>query len=235
MPKGSPSTNNARIRELANKVFLRTAGGPNRPRVIASPTVFPAVRRLEAAFPTLQAEVDTLLRNRDIPKYGTFDPVRAAQVSEDWKLYYAYMFGRPNELARAELPSLLSFAESTPNVVNAFVSILDPGVPLPPHKDPYAGILRYHLGLRIPKDNPPTIRLDRDYYTWKEGEGVVLDVSLEHEVINESEEPRVIVIIDFRRPMGMFAGLLNRYFLWQKKKWAPQFVDASKYDVMHAA
>ncbi|MBP0452926.1 aspartyl/asparaginyl beta-hydroxylase domain-containing protein [Kitasatospora sp. RG8] len=232
--KGSPSVNHPRMRALTNWVFLRASGGENRPRIIPSRTAFPAVRKLEAVFPTLQAEVDELLKNRNIPKYGTFDPVRAAQVSEDWKLYYAYMFGRPNELARTEIPSLLAFAESTPNVINAFVSILDPGVRLPPHRDPYAGILRYHLGLRIPKDNPPRIRLDRDYYTWKEGEGTVLDVSLEHEVINESEEPRIIVIVDFRRPMGVFADLLNRYCLWLKRKWAPQFVEAAKYDVMHA-
>ncbi|MFG3055760.1 aspartyl/asparaginyl beta-hydroxylase domain-containing protein [Kitasatospora sp. NPDC048239] len=232
--KGSPSVNGARLRAITNWVFLRAAGN-DRPRIIPPRTVFPAVRKLETVFPTLQAEVDELLRNRNIPKYGTFDPVRAAQVSEDWKLYYAYMFGRPNELARTELPSLLAFAESTPNVINAFVSILDPKVPLPPHRDPYAGILRYHLGVRIPTDNPPRIRLERDYYTWREGEGTVLDVSHEHEVINESEEPRIIVIVDFRRPMGVFADLLNRYCLWQKRKWAPQFVEAAKYDVMHAA
>ena len=156
------------------------------------------------------------------------------RCSTEWRLYYAYMFGKPNDLARTDLPSLLAFAESTPNVVNAFISILDPGVRLPAHKDPYAGILRYHLGIRIPEANPPRIRLDQDYYTWKNGEGAVLDVSFEHEVINESDEPRIIVIVDFRRPMGMYADLINRYFLWLKRRWAPQFVDASKYDVMHA-
>lgn len=63
----------------------------------------------------------------------------------------------------------------------------------------------------------------------------MLDVSVEHEVINTSEEPRVVVIIDFRRPMGFFASALNRYMLRLKRKWAPQFVEASRYDVMHAA
>ncbi|MEV0375353.1 aspartyl/asparaginyl beta-hydroxylase domain-containing protein [Streptomyces sp. NPDC050636] len=231
--KGSPSINNQRLRALYNWVFLRKAGGKNRRRIIPSHAVFPEVWELERQFPALQAEVDALLASRSIPTYGTFDPQRAAQVSEEWRLYYAYMFGNTNELAKKDCPTLLSFAQSTPSVVNAFISILEPGVTLPSHQDPYAGILRYHLGIRIPTDNPPRIRLADEYYEWKEGEGTVLDVSLEHEVINESDESRIIVIIDFRRPMGPLAGLLNRYCLWQKRKFAPQFVEAAKYDVMH--
>lgn len=166
--KGSPSVNQPRIRAVTNWIFLRAAG-PDRPRVILPEKVFPAARELEERFPALRAEIDALLEKRTIPAYGAFDPVRAAQVSEDWKLYYAYMYGQSNELARDEVPTLLSFAQSRPEVVNAFVSILDPGVELPPHKDPYAGVLRYHLGVRVPRVNPPHIRLDQDRHTWKEG------------------------------------------------------------------
>jgi aspartyl/asparaginyl beta-hydroxylase (cupin superfamily) len=233
--KGSPSVNHPRMRAITNWIFLRGAGGEDRPRILSPREFFPAARKLEERFPAIRAEVDELLSHREIPRYGNFDPVRAAQVSEEWRLYYAYMYGQSNELAREECPTLLDFAESTPNVVNAFISILEPGVTLPAHRDPYAGVLRYHLGVRIPAENPPRIRLDRDYYTWNEGEGVVLDVSFEHEVINESDQPRVIVIVDFHRPMGPFASLLNRYCLRLKRKWAPQFVDAARYDVMHAA
>ncbi|WIM99834.1 aspartyl/asparaginyl beta-hydroxylase domain-containing protein [Actinoplanes oblitus] len=231
--KGSVSVNHPRIRAATNWIFLRAAGGAKRPRIMAPQQYFPEVRALEEKFPALQAEVESLLARREIPRYGAFDPVRAAQVSEDWKLFYALMFGQPNELARAECPTLLEFAESTPTVVNAFISILEPGVPLPPHRDPYAGVLRYHLAIRVPTDKPPRIRLEDEYYQWKEGEGVVLDVNHEHEVINESGQARVIVIIDFHRPLGPFAGLLNRFMLRRKRKWAPQFVEASRYDVMH--
>ncbi|MGC4804948.1 aspartyl/asparaginyl beta-hydroxylase domain-containing protein [Micromonospora sp. DT233] len=230
--KGSPSVNNATFRKFANWFFVRAAG-PDRPRIHEPHGIFPESRRLEAQFDALKAEVEALMERRSIPKYGNFDPVRAAQVSEDWRLYYAYMFGKSNELARRDLPTLLAFAESTPNVVNAMISVLEPGVALPAHQDPYFGFLRYHLGIRIPRVDPPHITLDGQQYTWKEGEGVVLDVSFEHEVLNDTAEPRVIVIVDFRRPMGFFAGLLNRYCLMLKRKWAPQFVDAAKYDVMH--
>lgn len=232
--KDFPSVSGARFRVFANWVFLHRSGR-DRPRIMSPYEVFPPARELEAKFAAVQAEVDALMARRTIPKYGNFDPVRAAQVSEEWRLYYAYMFGATNELAREDLPTLLEFARSVPTVVNAMISVLEPGVPLPSHQDPYAGIMRYHLGIRIPSVNPPHIRLDRDTYFWKEGEGVVLDVSFEHEVSNNSTEPRVIVIVDFRRPLGPVADLLNRFCLWRKRKWASRFVDAAKYDVMHDA
>ena len=231
--RGSVSVNGARFRAFANAVLLRTAGGPDRPRLLPAAEVFPAARELEDRFPELKAEIDALMEKRAIPRYGAFDPVRAAQVSEDWKLYYVQMFGVENELAARECPMLSHFARSHPEVVNVFVSILDPGVGLPSHRDPYAGILRCHLGVSVPAVDPPRIRLDRDWYEWKEGEGVVLDVDFEHEVVNDSPEPRVIVIVDFRRPTGPVTDLFNRACLRRKRKWAPNFVDASRYDVMH--
>lgn len=63
----------------------------------------------------------------------------------------------------------------------------------------------------------------------------MLDASFEHEVVNTRSSSRVIVIIDFRRPMGSAADLLNRYCLRLQRKWSPQFVDAARYDVMHDA
>jgi aspartyl/asparaginyl beta-hydroxylase (cupin superfamily) len=231
--RGSLSVNNVWIRGIANAIVLRKSGGDRRPRILPPEEVFPASQELIARFDDLKKEVDELLSRREIPKYGIFDPLRASQVSEDWRLYYVQMFGMTNELARHDLPTLYDFATSRPEVVNAMISVLDPYVPLPRHRDPYAGILRYHLGVSIPKENPPRIQLDRDWYEWKEGEGVVLDVFFEHEVINSSPEPRIIVIIDIRRPAGPITDAFNRFYLRAKRKSAPNFLDAAKYDVMH--
>lgn len=69
-------------------------------------------------------------------------------------------------------------------------------------------MLRYHLGLRIPKVNPPSIRMYDQWYTWKEHECLVLDDFYNHEVVNKSGEIRVILTIDFLRPM-------NPVLMWQ--------------------
>ncbi len=92
----------------------------------------------------------------------------------------------------------------------AFFSILEGGKSIPPHEGPYRGYLRYHLGLIVPDKNPPSIRLNDQIYTWKEGESVVFDDSWEHEVYNQCDEDRVILIVDFRRPMPQPFAAVNR-------------------------
>jgi hypothetical protein len=48
---------------------------------------------------------------------------------------------------------------------------------------------------------------------WKEGEVFVFDDTFEHEVWNDTDEERVILLFDFDRPMGWLGRLLNNGFL----------------------
>jgi aspartyl/asparaginyl beta-hydroxylase (cupin superfamily) len=87
-----------------------------------------------------------------------------------------------------------------PYLSQAFFSILDPGKSIPAHTGPTRAYIRYHLGLRVPKENPPTIRVKDQHYTWKEGESVLFDDSWEHEITNHSNEVRAVLIVDVMRP-----------------------------------
>ena len=61
------------------------------------------------------------------------------------------------------------------------LSILDPGKSeFPLTAGPYLRLLlRYHLGLRVPQNRPPSIRIKDQYYTWKEGQSIIFDDRLE--------------------------------------------------------
>ena len=69
--------------------------------------------------------------------------------------------------------------------------------------------------MRVPKDDPPLIRVAGREYVWKEGEGVLSDDSLPHEVINLSREPRVVLIVDLPRPLPLVPRLENKFVLWE--------------------
>ncbi len=46
------------------------------------------------------------------------------------------------------------------------------------HRDPYAGSLRYHLGLITPNDDRCFIDVDGERYSWRDGESVVFDETI---------------------------------------------------------
>jgi aspartate beta-hydroxylase/beta-hydroxylase len=99
--------------------------------------------------------------------------------------------------------------QNTGRRFGVFFSILDPGKSIPAHRGPYLRYLRYHLALRVPKNNPPKMRVKDEFYLWEEGKSIVFDDSLEHEVYNKSDETRVVLIVDFLRPMNLPAHALN--------------------------
>lgn len=80
-----------------------------------------------------------------------------------------------------------------------------------PHTGPMNLRLRIHLPLIVPKNTKPDaysskpktkcgIRVGDQIREWKEGKAVVLDDSYEHEVWNETEEMRVILLVDIWHP-----------------------------------
>ncbi|NGO47515.1 aspartyl/asparaginyl beta-hydroxylase domain-containing protein [Streptomyces ureilyticus] len=229
--KGSLSINQPGVRKALNRYFLKNSGGRNRFRIMSPYSLFPESRKLDHQFDQIKSEVTKLIESRDVRKYGDIDPLRAAEVSTDWRLYYAYMLGETNTDAYRDCPLFVDFAERTPRVVNAIIAILEPGVTLKAHKGPYAGILRYHLPLTVPDNNPPRLRVDREIHTWKEGEGILIDDTFEHEVYNESDGRRIMLIIDIRRPMGLLPDAMNRLSLRAKRKWSAQFIQDSGGDI----
>ena len=52
---------------------------------------------------------------------------------------------------------------------------LPPGSRLPRHRDPYAGSLRFHMGLITPNSPDCYINVDGETYYWRDGEAVVFD------------------------------------------------------------
>jgi beta-hydroxylase len=63
-------------------------------------------------------------------------------------------------------------------------------------------VVRFHLGLRVPADpNRAGIRVGPDIEHWTEGGSLVFDDTYEHEAWNDSDEYRVVLFVDFVRPL----------------------------------
>ena len=90
---------------------------------------------------------------------------------------------------------------------------LPPGAKLVRHRDPYAGSLRYHLGLVTPNDPGCYIDVDGERYHWKDGEAVMFDETFIHHAENTTDRPRVILFCDIERPLAFApVAAFNRFF-----------------------
>ena len=97
----------------------------------------------------------------------------------------------------------------------AFFSILSPHKHIPAHKGLFKGFIRSHLGLIIPgQANDCVMRIENEQINWKEGKVVVFDDTFEHEVWNNTDETRVILLIDVIRPFKFPLSFINNAIVY---------------------
>lgn len=201
---------------VIDRLFDLHTGGAGRPVFFDVKETFPALKTLEADAPAIREELVALMAEKaEIPRYHDLDVAQQSisgrgDPEKNWKVFYLDAMGEKPAANRAKCPKTAALLDRVPNRMQAFFSILDGGKSVPAHCGPYRGYLRYHLGLVVPEQDPPSIRVKDQIYTWKEGEGVLFDDSWEHEVINRSPGDRVVLIVDVRRPMPLAFDALNR-------------------------
>jgi aspartyl/asparaginyl beta-hydroxylase (cupin superfamily) len=200
-----------------NRLFDIHTGGRRRPVFFDVEQTCPQLRELDRNFPAIREELVALLREKAaIPKYHEIDRMQQyisgkVDPDKDWKVFYLYAMGEKPKANRDRCPTTSALLDRVPGLFQAFFSILDGGKSVPPHDGPYRGYLRYHLGLVVPENNPPTLRIKDQDYTWQEGQSILFDDSWRHEVINKSDADRVVLIVDIRRPMPLPFASLNRF------------------------
>jgi aspartate beta-hydroxylase len=205
------------VKSAINRYLLKYAGYDKRPVYFDVDEICPQLREVERAYPQIRAEVDRLLEQRvAMPRYHDVNKPAteiSATTEGNWKVFMLELLGHRPERNRALCPATCAALERVPGILQAFFSVLEPGKSVPLHDGPYVGYLRYHLGVRVPTDNPPLIRVKGQPYVWKDGESVMFDDSWPHEVVNHSKEPRVVLIIDIPRPLPFVPRMVNNFVL----------------------
>ena len=134
---------------------------------------------------------------------------------DQWKTFMLMGYGIRSELNLQRCPAVARSLQKIPGVRTAFFSILEPGKRLPPHRGPYNGVLRLHLGLIIPEPSEQCwLRVASEHRNWQAGEVLVFDDALEHEVHNDTDGVRVVLFVDFLRPCRWPISWLNRFIVF---------------------
>jgi beta-hydroxylase len=129
-----------------------------------------------------------------------------------WKRFYLKWYGENHASARALCPRTVELLEKIPTVKAAMFAQLPPGAKLGRHRDPFAGSLRYHLGLVTPNSDECRIYVDGEMYSWRDGEAVLFDETYIHEAVNNTDVQRIILFCDVERPLRTRAArAANRF------------------------
>ena len=192
----------------------------NGPFIPARVLEFPASQSIEASADKIIQEYDAYMRTSEGGCIRAANPGFSIEITEKddacWRAIYLKKVGVIDETMRSAFPATCTLIEDV-QIHNAFFSILDPGVEIPPHVGYYKGYLRYHLGVEIPNNDSPDetqkayIVCGGQRYVWKKGEGVLFDDMFLHYVKNPANQRRAVLYLDIVRPSNnAFEALLNK-------------------------
>jgi beta-hydroxylase len=221
---------------LAPYNVLMYAGSavPNRPVIPLEE--FPELAKLNENWQTIRDEAVRLFdegfiraaaKNNDWGFYSFF--------KSGWKRFYLKWYDDFLPSARALCPQTVELLNSIPNVHGAMFAMLPPGGKLGAHRDPFAGSLRYHLGLVTPNSDKCRILVDGVPYVWRDGEAFMFDETFIHSAENATETNRIILFCDVERPMKYsFMTAMNRWVSHHiVKASATQNVDGEQVGVLN--
>jgi beta-hydroxylase len=192
-------------------VLMYWMSGVPRGAYVPKPT-FPDLVALEKHWPEMLVEAEALAEREQIKAANNDDAGFNSFFKEGWKRFYLKWYDEPPPSAAA-CPRTVALLRDVPSIKAALFAYLPAGAKLNPHRDPYAGSLRYHLGLSTPNDDRCRIWVDGEPYSWRDGEGVIFDETYIHWVRNDTEQGRLILLCDIERPLRFgWARAFNRAF-----------------------
>lgn len=181
-------------------------------RCFFEPALFPWTTQVEAAYPDIARELAALLADLDeVPGFEVISTDQEKLTNDGrWKTFFFRGYGVDFPDNCRACPRTWEAVLKIPRMTTAFFSILEPGKQIPPHRGPYKGVLRYHLGLVLPR-RPEGAWLDvgGERRHWEAGKSLVFDDSYVHSAGNDTEDVRVVLFVDFVRPLPFPVSLLN--------------------------
>ena len=191
---------------------------------------FPWVTDIEASWTVIRDEAERLLE--DHAGLANFQDISKDQIEitddDRWKTFFLYGYGFEAKLGVEMCPRTAALMREIPGMSTAMISILSPRKHILDHRGPYKGVLRYHLGLIVPREaDACRIRVGEDIRHWEEGKSLIFDDTFNHEVWNNTDETRVVLFVDVLRPLPFPESLINRLIV-KAIGFSPFVLDAKR-------
>lgn len=155
-------------------------------------TVYPKLKILEDAYPEIRKEMEAV---NDGIKMRTWP--EAHKFNGSWKVFGLYHSGRKLESCCKLCPVTIATIESMGKVTMAGFSKMAADTVILPHFDEVTIDKRIHLGLKIPNSLHCFFVVESIGTRWEEGKAFVFDPRKEHQAYNNTDEDRIILLLDF--------------------------------------
>ena len=203
-----------------------------------NPHLFPVAKELEDNFPVIQTELKEILKHYD--HFANFQDISPDQVyisnDDKWRMFFFKAAGVNFGKNQAFAPETFKILNRHKYVISAYISVLGPKKMLMPHKGPWSGVLRMHLGVVIPGHKDCVLVNGGEEYHWEEGKTVLFDDTYEHIAVNTTDEIRAVLFLDIMRPLKQPWAFINWAilrlsivfpYIWipyfRHRKWAKNF------------
>lgn len=197
-----------------NVPMYALSGVENKPYINSS--YFPQLELLKSNWQTIRDEAILLEREELIKGSDKYNDVGFNSFfRRGWKRFYLKWYGDFHPSALKYCPKTIELLKNTPAIKAAMFAVLPAGSQLLQHRDPYAGSLRYHLGLITPNSDLCSITVDGIRYSWRDGQDVLFDETYIHHAENKTDKDRLILFCDVERPVKTIVGRAwNHFFGW---------------------
>ncbi|WP_212590073.1 aspartyl/asparaginyl beta-hydroxylase domain-containing protein [Cellvibrio mixtus] len=177
----------------------------DRNQVFISPQDFPELKVIQDNWEMIRDEAINLNDSAQIKASTDLDDLGFNSFFRTgWKRFYLKWYGANLKSAENLCPKTVALISGIPSIKGAMFTMLPPGSRLGKHRDPYAGSLRYHLGLVTPNSDDCYISVDDQKYSWRDGEAVMFDETYIHYAENKTDQNRIILFLDIKRPVNFF-------------------------------
>ncbi|WP_432161040.1 aspartyl/asparaginyl beta-hydroxylase domain-containing protein [Streptomyces sp. NRRL F-5630] len=159
---------------------------------------FPWITDVEAATEDIATEFESL--GGLAGKRVVSNPTELADEGR-WSAHYLYYAAKAYPRNLEACPKTVTRLASIPGALGCgmtYFSVLDPGTHIAAHTGFTNAHLRCHLGLITPEG--ARIRVGDETREWQRGKAFVFDDSYEHEVWNDSDEGRGVLLFDIWHP-----------------------------------
>ncbi|MFJ9038966.1 aspartyl/asparaginyl beta-hydroxylase domain-containing protein [Streptomyces sp. NPDC102406] len=159
---------------------------------------FPWLAGVETATPDIRAEFESL--GGLTGKRVVANPTELADEGR-WSAHYLYYSAKSYPRNLSACPATVRALRPAPGALGCgmtYFSVLDPGTHIAAHTGFTNAHLRCHLGLVTPEG--ARMRVGDRTRTWEPGKAFVFDDSYDHEVWNDSDQGRAVLLFDIWHP-----------------------------------